>query len=75
MFANLPRAHNRIQIFTLDGDLVATIDHDGTGGGGQASWNLVSMNGQQVVSGVYLYVVQADNDQFEDFIGKFVVIR
>ena len=27
------------------------------------------------VSGVYLYSVQADDTRFEDFIGKFVVIR
>ena len=75
MFANLPRARNRIQIFTLDGDLVAEVDHDGTSGHGQVSWNLVSLNGQQVVSGLYLYVVQSNDRRFEDFIGKFVVIR
>jgi len=75
MFANLPFAHNTIKIFTLDGDLVMEIIHDGTGGVGQASWNLVTRNGQQIVSGVYLYVVQSDDDRFEDFIGKFVVIR
>ncbi len=75
MFVNLPRAHNHIQIFTLDGDLVAEIDHDGMDGYGQASWNLVSRNGQQAASGIYLYVVQSDDDRFDDFIGKFVVIR
>jgi hypothetical protein len=75
MFSNLPRAQNRIQVFTVDGDLVAEIDHDGTAGYGQVSWNLVSRNGQQVVSGIYLYVVRSDDSRFEDFIGKFVVIR
>ncbi|MFH1842881.1 MAG: hypothetical protein ABIF77_06710, partial [bacterium] len=75
MFANLPFAHNTIKIFTLDGDLVVEIAHDGTGGDGQTSWNLVTRNGQQIVSGIYLYVVQSDNDRFEDFTGKFVVLR
>jgi len=75
MFANLPNARNLIQIFTLDGDLVAEIAHDGTGGVGQASWNLVTRQGQQIVSGMYLYVVQSDDNRFDDFTGKFVVIR
>jgi hypothetical protein len=75
MFANLPQARNTIKIFTEDGDLVQTIEHDGTSGYGQVSWNLVSRNGQEVVSGIYLYAVQSDNSAFEDYIGKFVVIR
>jgi hypothetical protein len=74
-FANLPRARNTIQIYTLSGDLVETIEHDGTQGYGEASWNLISRNGQEVVSGIYLYVVQSDDDRFDDFIGKFVVVR
>jgi|GEM_PF-415622 len=74
-WANLPEAHNTIQIFTLSGDLVQTIAHDGTRGYGEATWNLISRNGQEIVSGIYLYVVQSDDDRFEDFIGKFVVVR
>jgi hypothetical protein len=75
MFANLPRAVNRIKVFTLDGDLVAEIDHDGRDGYGEASWNLVSRNGQQVVSGIYLFVVQSDDPRFRRFTGKFVLVR
>jgi hypothetical protein len=75
MFTNLPRAKNTISIFTLDGDLVTTIDHDGTQGYGQASWNLISRNGQEVVSGIYLFSVESQDDRFEDYVGKFVVIR
>jgi hypothetical protein len=74
-FANLPRAQNTISIYTLSGDLVETIEHDGSQGYGEASWNLISRNGQEVVSGIYLYVVQSDDDRFDDFIGKFVVVR
>ena len=74
-FANLPEAHNTIEIFTVSGDLVETIEHDGTTGFGEASWNLISRNGQEIVSGIYLYVVQSDDSGFDDFIGKFVVVR
>jgi len=75
MFANLPEARSVIRIYSLNGDLVAEVDHDGYGGRGEASWNLVSRNGQQVVSGVYLYCVQTEGSNFSDVIGKFVVIR
>ena len=75
VFANLPRAKNKISIFTLDGDLVAEVEHDGRDGYGQASWNLMSRNGQEIVSGIYLYVVQSEDSRFDDFIGKFVIVR
>ena len=74
-FANLPQARNTIKIFTLSGDLVQEIAHDGSDGYGEASWNLVSRNGQQIVSGIYLYTVDSDVEDFEKTIGKFVVIR
>ena len=74
-FTNLPQAINTIQIFTVSGDLVQTISHSGLDGSGQASWNLMSRNGQEIVSGVYLYTVQSDDSSFEDFVGKFVVVR
>jgi hypothetical protein len=72
---NLPRAHNTIHVFTESGDLVKTLHHDGYSQGGSASWNLVSRNGQEVASGIYLYVVKSDVSAFEDFQGRFVVIR
>ncbi len=74
-FANLPASLNTISIYTASGDLVQTIEHDGTTGSGQVNWNLMSRNGQEIVSGVYLYAVQSVDDRFEDFVGKFVVIR
>ena len=75
MFANLPAARSVIRIYSLNGDLVAEVDHDGRDGRGEASWNLVSRNGQQVASGVYLYCVRAEDAGFDDVIGKFVVVR
>lgn len=74
-FTNLPMSRNTIKIYTVSGDLVQTLDHDGTTGSGQISWNLMSRNGQEIVSGVYLYSVESADDVFEDFVGKFVVVR
>jgi len=43
-----------------------------TANDGQARWNLISRNGQDVVSGVYVFVVQSDLGTQR---GKFVIIR
>lgn len=74
-FTNLPAARNVIKIYTISGDLVQEIAHNGLNGSGHTSWNLMSRNGQEIVSGVYLYTVQSDDNRFEDFVGKFVVVR
>jgi hypothetical protein len=39
---------------------------------GQARWNLISRNGQDIVSGIYMFVVDSSQGQQR---GKFVVIR
>ena len=75
IFNNLPASHNIISIFTVAGDLVATVEHDGTTEIGAATWNLMSRNDQEVISGVYLYSVESLDDRFEDFVGKFVMLR
>jgi hypothetical protein len=41
-------------------------------GDGQASWNLISRNGQDVVSGIYLFSVESPGPVQR---GKFVLIR
>jgi len=71
-FMGLPRARCRVRIYTLAGDLVAVLDHDGTNGNGQARWDLISRNGQDTESGVYLFTVEwAGGHQ----VGRFVMIR
>ncbi len=75
MFNNLPEANNTIRIFTLSGDLVQTIEHDGYSQGAMVPWNLMSRNGQEVVSGIYLYSVHSDRSGFDNFRGRFVIIR
>jgi hypothetical protein len=74
-FRNLPRSRGMIRIYTLAGDLVEEIPFDGTSGAGTVAWDLVSRNGQDVASGVFLYSVEAQDEAFDRFIGKFVVIR
>ncbi len=71
-FFGLPRAVATIRIYTLAGDLVQTIVHDGTNGVGEAGWDLISRNGQDVESGVYLFTVESSAGHQT---GRFVVIR
>jgi hypothetical protein len=72
-FQHLPRARGKVTVFTLAGDMVIELPFDGRGGNGSLPWNLVSRNGQEVTSGVYLYAVEAE--RFERFVSRFVVIR
>ncbi|MEQ1831812.1 MAG: hypothetical protein ABL977_02070 [Candidatus Eisenbacteria bacterium] len=71
-FFGLPRAKSRIKIYTLAGDLVQELQHDGTTGNGQAPWNLISRNGQDIESGVYLFTVDSPAGHQT---GRFVIIR
>ncbi|MCK4579209.1 MAG: T9SS type A sorting domain-containing protein, partial [Candidatus Marinimicrobia bacterium] len=68
-FINLPPAA-KIMIFSMTGDLIDTIYHDD--GTDSESWHLLSRNEQNIVSGLYLFVVETTTDKY---IGKFVVIR
>jgi hypothetical protein len=74
-FHHLPRAAGRVTIWTLSGDRVEDLPFDGRTGNGTAVWDLLSRNGQDVTSGVYLYTVEADAPGFERVIGKLVVVR
>jgi hypothetical protein len=84
-FHNLPRTRGVIHVFTLAGDLVRDLPFDGTppadlqygkdpivAGEGEVAWNLISRNGQRIVSGIYLYSVDTDLGKQ---IGRFVIIR
>ncbi|UCF05982.1 MAG: hypothetical protein JSV33_02795 [bacterium] len=74
-FQNLPRCRVAIRIFTVFGDLVQVLHHDGRNGAGSKAWNLISRNGQDITSGVYLFSVDPEDGRFSKTIGKFVVIR
>jgi len=74
-FRNLPNTQCTIRIYTVAGDLVEVLYHDGSGGHGTLPWDLVSRNGQDITSGVYLYAIEPSDGRFPRTIGKFVVIR
>jgi hypothetical protein len=74
-FRNLPRCRSTVRVYTLAGDLVVTLYHDGSGGNGTLPWNLVSRNGQSITSGLYLFSVDPEGAGFRRVVGKFVVIR
>ncbi len=71
-FMGLPKARCTIRIYTLAGDLVQSLEHDASGGDGETSWNLISRNGQDVESGIYLFTV---GSSLGHQTGRFVVIR
>ena len=87
-FVNLPEVCT-IKIYTLAGDLVDIVKHDGAArediisvskaaqygvkANGMASWDILSKNNQIISAGVYLYSV-IDEDGNKK-VGKFVIIK
>ena len=71
-FTHLPPAKCTIRIYTLAGDLVKSAVHDGSGGDGTYYWNMITRNGQNVTSGIYLYSVDYPGGICR---GRFVIIR
>jgi hypothetical protein len=69
-FINLP-AKALIRIYTVSGDLVATLDHNDTVRDFER-WDLKNQNGQDVASGIYMYRVESGSLAFQH---RFVVIR
>ena len=84
-FMNLPRTKGTIHIYTVAGDLVKDLPFDGRppgdlqygkdpviGGKGSVPWNLISRNGQKIVTGIYLYSVDTELGKQ---VGRFIIIR
>jgi hypothetical protein len=72
-FRDLPQERSTIRIYTLSGDLVKEAENDGSGGEGTYFWDMITRNGQNVVSGIYLYSVETEGG--ETCRGRFVIIR
>ena len=79
-FTNLPPVA-KISIFSLSGDLIKVLEH--TDGQADEYWDLITRNNQSVVSGLYVYVVEApdisivgqSSKDLEKYIGKFAIFR
>ncbi|MCK4303920.1 MAG: hypothetical protein KAY24_06755 [Candidatus Eisenbacteria sp.] len=71
-FTGMPDRSCDIRIYSLAGDLVQTLHHDGAQGDGTVRWRMLSRNGQAIVSGVYLYAVTCGG---ETVVRRFTVIR
>lgn len=68
-FINLPQDCT-IYIFTVDADLVKTLNHSSTSG--TEIWDLRTEGGREIASGMYIYVVKS---QDVEFIERFAVIK
>jgi hypothetical protein len=69
-FQNLPDKCT-IRIYTLNGDLVRTLEHEATAGG-TAPWDLLSDGRRLVASGIYIYHVES---AYGNRLGRFAIIE
>jgi len=78
---NLP-SEATIRIYTLDGDLIRTIEHRWPRPSGsetylsdyssRAAWDLITRNTQAVTSGIYIYHIDSP---FGSQAGKIVIVK
>ena len=79
-FVNVP-PQCTIRIYTLAGDLVKTIDHDGlteaTWGSAEDSNYMLTDSYENVAAGLYIFHVEskAEDTKGQTFIGKFMIIK
>jgi hypothetical protein len=71
-FRNLP-ANCTIRIYTLNGELVQTLKHDGNINKGFIEWNLRNSDQLEIAPGLYIYHV--DGGEVGTYIGKFAIIK
>jgi hypothetical protein len=68
-FINLPNECT-IYIYTIDADLVRTINHSSLNG--TAIWDLKGEGGREVAPGIFIYVVKSDNTEY---MSRFAIIK
>ena len=71
-FRNLP-AGCTIRIYTVTGELVQTLQHDGNINKGIVEWDLRNIDNLDIAPGLYIYHV--DGGSVGTFVGKFAVIK
>jgi hypothetical protein len=71
-FMNLPVTGARLNIYTLSGDHIVSLDHPA--GNDLLIWNMENKYDQEIVSGIYYYIVKAVEGN-DIKIDKFVVLK
>ncbi len=71
-FTHLP-AKCTIRIFTINGELIKTIEHESQFSDGTADWNMLSKDNLSISYGIYLYHIDAPG--IGQKVGKFAVIK
>lgn len=68
-FINLP-PECTIYIFTVDADLIKTINHNATNG--TEVWDLRTEGGRELAAGMYIYVVKTKDSEYKE---RFAIIK
>lgn len=71
-FRGLPQ-NCTIRIYTVTGELVQTLEHNGVITQGFVPWDLRTKDNLEVAPGLYIYHVEAEN--YNSYIGKFAIIK
>ena len=71
-FIHLPQRAT-IRIFSVSGELVQTLEHDGLITDGAEPWNLRSKDNMDVAAGLYIFQVEAPG--IGEKVGKFAIIK
>jgi hypothetical protein len=71
-FANLP-AMCTIKVYTLAGDLVRTLKHEGSIENGIETWDLTTSDNFPVSFGIYIFHVESENGN--ESVGRFALIK
>ena len=71
-FIHLPQQCT-IRIFTLRGELVRTLEHDGLANDGTERWNLRTDGNEDVAYGIYIYHVEAPG--IGEHVGRLALVK
>ena len=71
-FANLP-ASCTIKVYTMAGDLVRTLNHEGSIENGIETWDLTTSDNFPVSFGIYIFHVESENGN--ETVGRFALIK
>jgi hypothetical protein len=62
-----------IRIFTINGELVQTLRHEGAINEGYVAWDLRTKDQLEVAPGLYIFHVESN--YIDEFVGKFAIIK